>query len=299
MRKKPILLTLILLLSFNFSKGQSISTLKEAINKILVDKDATVGIAISGVNLNDSLSINGDKKLPLQSVFKYHLALAVLNQVDKGKFNLNDKITITKEDLNNNLWSPIREEYPEGIDLALADILKYTVASSDNVGCDLLFKLVGGAKVVEKYLHEVGISDVAIEYNEATQQSKWELQYMNWTTAKSANQALRLFFENSKQQLSLESHTFLWKTMKSSWTGKNSIRGHLPKETVVAHKTGHSGKNDTGLTGAQNDIGIIFLPNGKHFYLSVLVSDSKEDSNVNEKIIADIAKLAWDYFENK
>jgi len=53
------------------------------------------------------------------------------------------------------------------------------------------------------------------------------------------------------------------------------------------------------VTGAQNDIGIVFLPNGKHFYLSVLVSDSKEDSNVNEKLIADIAKLAWDYFENK
>ncbi len=290
---------LILLLSFNFSKGQSINTLKGKINTVLVDKDATVGIAISGVNPNDSLSINGDKKLPLQSVFKYHLALTVLNQVDKGKFNLNDKITITKEDLNNNLWSPIRKEYPEGTDLTLAEILKYTVASSDNVGCDLLFKLVGGTNVVEKYLHEVGISDVAIEYNEATQQSKWELQYKNWTTAKSANNALRVFFENSKQQLSFENHKFLWETMKSSWTGKNSIRGHLPKETVVAHKTGHSGKNDTGLTGAQNDIGIVFLPNGKHFYLSVLISDSQEDSNVNEKIIADIAKLTWDYFENK
>jgi len=299
MSNKPILLTLILLLSSNFSKGQSISTLKEKINNVLVDKDATVGIAISGVNPNDSLSINGDKKLPLQSVFKYHLALAVLNQVDKGKFNLNDKIKITKEDLNNNLWSPIRKEYPEGTDLTLAEILKYTVASSDNVGCDLLFKLIGGTKVVEKYLHEVGISDVAIEYNEATQQSEWEFQYKNWTTAKSANKALRVFFENSKQQLSLESHKFLWETMKSSWTGKNSIKGHLPKETVVAHKTGHSGKNDNGLTGAQNDIGIVFLPNGKHFYLSVLVSDSIEDSSVNEKIIADIAKLTWDYFENK
>lgn len=299
MKNKLIFLTLIVLLSCNFSSGQSISTLKEKINKILVNKDATVGIAISGVNPYDSLSINGNKKLPLQSVFKYHLALAVLNQVDKEKFNLNDKITITKEDLNNNLWSPLRKKYPEGSDLTLAEILRYTVASSDNVGCDLLFKLIGGTKVVEEYLHEVGITDIAIEYNEATQQSKWEFQYKNWTTANSANKALRLFFENSKQQLSLESHKFLWETMISSWTGKNSIRGHLPKEIEVAHKTGHSGKNDNGLTGAQNDIGIVFLPNGKHFYLSVLVSDSKEDSNVNEKIIADIAKLAWDYFENK
>jgi len=99
MKNKPIFLTLIVLLCCNFSNGQSISTLKEKINEILIGKDATVGIAISGVNPNDSLSINGNKKLPLQSVFKYHLALAVLNQVDKGNFNLNDKITITKENL--------------------------------------------------------------------------------------------------------------------------------------------------------------------------------------------------------
>jgi len=299
MRNKLIPLTLLLLLSFNFSKGQSINSLKEHINEILADKDATVGIAISGINSNDTLSINGDKQLPLQSVYKYHLALAVLNQVDKGTLHLNDIITITKEDLNNNLWSPIRKKHPQGADLTLAEILKFTVASSDNVGCDLLFKLVGGAKVVETYLHKVGITDIAVAYNEVTQQSKWELQYKNWTTAKSANKALRIFFEKSQQQLSHESHMFLWETMKSSWTGKNSIRGYLPKETVVAHKTGHSGKNNHGLTGAQNDIGIIFLPNGTYFYLSVLVSNSKEKSHVNQKIIADIAKLSWDYFIKK
>ena len=45
----------------------------------------------------------------MQSVFKYHLALAVLNLVDKGSLSLTDKITITKKDLDNNLYNPIRK----------------------------------------------------------------------------------------------------------------------------------------------------------------------------------------------
>ncbi len=299
MTNKVILLILLFSLTTSYSNGQSIDSLRQKINETLVGKDAIVGIAITGLNPNDTLSINGDIHLPLQSVFKYHIALAVLNQVDKGKFSLTEKISITKEDLNNNLWSPIRKKYPEGVDLTLAEILKFTVAYSDNVGCDLLLKCIGGPKVVESYLHQIGITDIAIKHDERTQQSTWKYQYENWTTAKAANRALKIFFENTNKQLSNESYNFLWEIMKGTKTGKRSIRGFLPKDATVAHKTGHSGKNEDGLTGAKNDIGIIFLPNGSYFYLSVLVCNSNEENAVNEKIIADIAKLTWDYFEKK
>jgi beta-lactamase class A/beta-lactamase class A VEB len=73
----------------------------------------------------------------------------------------------------------------------------------------------------------------------------------------------------------------------------------VPKGTVVAHKTGWSGTNKDGVTAAVNDIGIIFLPNGQHFAISVFVTNSKEDIATNERIIADIAKVAWDYFSTK
>lgn len=293
------LLFLIIFLSFSLhAQGKSIESLKNQINIILEGKNATVGVAISGVNSSNSLSINGNKHLPMQSVFKYHLALAVLDQVDKGRLSLLNKITITKKDLDNNLWSSIRKKHPEGASLTLAEILKYTIAYSDNVGCDVLFKIVGGPKVVEEFLHQKGITDIAIEYDEITQQLKWERQYENWTTANASNAALKMFFENKNKLLSSESHSFLWNTMKGSATGWKTIKGNLPNGTLVAHKTGSSGKNKTGLTGAQNDIGIVFFPDGTYFYLSVFVSDSLEKRDVNKKIIADIAKLAWDYFKN-
>ena len=46
-------------------------------------------------------------------------------------------------------------------------------------------------------------------------------------------------------------------------------------------------------------IGIVFLPNRQHFFISVFVTNSNEDAGTNEKIIADISKATWDYFTGK
>ena len=71
----------------------------------------------------------------------------------------------------------------------------------------------------------------------------------------------------------------------------------MPNETIVAHKTGWSGTNkETGITAAVNNIGIVFLPNGQYFIISVFVSESKENFDMNEKIIAEIAKATYDFY---
>ena len=128
-------------------------------------------------------------------------------------------------------------------------------------------------------------------------QNNWDLQFLNWTTPIEANRILTAFYKNQNSLLSKKSHDLIWNVMKRTKTGKNRIRGQLPDETIVMHKTGWSGKHkETGITAAVNNIGIVFLPNGKHLTISVFVTESKEDFNANEKIISDISKVAWDYF---
>jgi beta-lactamase class A len=125
------------------------------------------------------------------------------------------------------------------------------------------------------------------------------LQFQNWTTPKAANKVLAVFYYNKKKLLSKKSYDFIWKVMKETETGKDRLKGQLPINTIVAHKTGSSGTNKEGLTAAVNDIGLVFLPNGKHFFISVFVTNSKEVATTNEKIIADISKATWDFFMNK
>ena len=163
-----------------------------------------------------------------------------------------------------------------------------------------MLRLIGGPPRVEDYFVKNNFKEVSIKINEEVMQGNWDLQFQNWTTPKAANQVLTSFYFNDKKLLSPTSHDFIWKIMEQTETGKDRLKGQLPKGTFVAHKTGSSGTNkSSGLTAAVNDIGIVFLPQGQHFFISVFVTNSREDAATNEKIIADVAKVTWDYFNKK
>ena len=293
-------LTVLLFLIITYkTSAQTADSFRQQIEQIVSAKNAVVGVAISGNNGKDTLSINGVKHFPMQSVFKFHIALALLSEIDKGNFSLNQKIKIEKEELLPEIYSPIKEKYPNGTSLTVSEILKYTITESDGIGCDLLLKLIGGPQTVEDYFTKNNFKDVSIKINEEVMQSNWDLQFLNWTTPQAANETLSQFYYNNNKLLSQKSYHFIWKLMRETETGKGRLKGKLPKGTIVAHKTGSSGVNNEGLTAAVNDIGIVFLPNGKHFIISVFVTNSKEKSEINEKIIADIAKVTWDYFMAK
>jgi len=276
--------------------AQSADSLQYKIQQIVSDKNAIVGVSIMDSEGKNTVSLNDERHYPLQSVFKFHIALAVLAQIDKGKFSLDQKIEVQKKDLLPDLWSPLREENPNGGSFPISKLIKYAVSLSDNVGCDALLRLIGGTKVVDDYFKKNNIKDISIKINEETMQANWDLMFQNWTTPKAANETLAKFYYNKKKLLSQKSYDFIWSAMRETETGASRLKGQLPKGTIVAHKTGSSGTNKDGLTAAVNDIGIVFLPNGKHFFISIFVTNSKENEATNEKIIADIAKATWDYF---
>lgn len=289
---KKVLL-LLLLSSSIFAQNQP---LEQQISDFLKDKKATVGVAVNFENGKEEAYINPDVHLPMQSTFKFMIGLKVMEQVEKGKLSLSQIINIPKTTMQTDLYSPIKDKYPNGASLKLSEILKYTVASSDNVGCDLLLDLIGGPTEVERFVKKMGISDIAIVHNEKVMQSNWENQFQNWSTARAMNQIfINTFDKKSKPVLSKKSLDYLYEIMVKTETGQKRIKGLLPKNIVVSHKTGTSGTQN-GISAATNDFGIIVLPNGKRIYITVMVSDSKENAETNELIIAKIARMAFDHF---
>ena len=289
-------LTILFLLISIFSFAQK-AELKKEISKITEGKKATVAVSVLGIDFPFQYNNNNaEKKLPMQSVFKYHIALAVLDLVDQGKLSLDQKVFIKKSELLPNTWSPIREKNPEGnFEMSISELIEYSVAMSDNVGCDVLLRLIGGPKVVHDFLISKGAKDTQIVYNEEIMQSAWKNQYENYTTMKSATRLLKDFYKG--KILSKKSTEFLLAVMYRTSTGLNKIVEQLPKYAKVAHKTGSSGKNDAGLTGAENDIAIITLPNGKTYAIAIFVSDSTESYDVNCKMISDISKVVFEILE--
>ncbi len=71
------------------------------------------------------------------------------------------------------------------------------------------------------------------------------------------------------------------------------IQADLPKGAVVAHKAGTSDV-DNGLAHATNDIGLILLPDGRQLAIAIFVTDSTADDTTRDRVIAKIARAAYD-----
>jgi len=274
---------------------RAIETLRRQIASIAPATQGKVGVAIMHLETRDTLSVNGQLRLPMQSVYKFPLALTVLDRIDRGEWHLQQKIHIGKKDLLPGTWSPLRDQYPGGdIDLPLSDLLFRVVAQSDNNVCDILFRLIGGPDVANQYIHGLGVSGIAIAADEEEMHKDERIQYSNWCEPLAMLQLLDSFF--SGKILSDSSNAFLMKTMIDTQTGPRRIKGLLPEGTRVAHKTGSSGVGKSGMIAATNDVGIVALPGGGHFAIAVFVADARANEETIEQVIAKISRAAWDYF---
>ncbi len=292
---RRILLTFLIFLVSLKIFGQT--ELRQELENIIATKNATIGISIKNIETKDTLSINGTLNAPLMSIFKFHIALATLNLVDKGKLSLKQKIFIKKEELHENTWSPIRDEYPNGnMYLTLDQLLRYTVSHSDNNGCDILLKLIGGTETVQLFINKQGIKDFTIKLNEREMQT-WESFYINSTTPLATTEILEIFYKG--QVLKKKTTKYLYQIMVDCSRGITWMKAGLPEGTELAHRTGISDRNENNLRAAMNDVGIFKIPNGNHIILSVYLKNITEEREVTEKTIADIAKATWNYYTNK
>jgi beta-lactamase class A len=135
-----------------------------------------------------------------------------------------------------------------------------------------------------------------ITVNEKQMESLKKL-YINTTTPLATTELLEKFYKG--EVLKESSTKYLYQIMVETSRGLTWMKAGLPEGTELAHRTGMSGTNDNNMRVAMNDIGIVKLPNGKHFILSVYLKEITEKQEDTEKIIADIARATWDYFTIK
>lgn len=271
-------------------------SLERAVRALTDSVRATVGVAVVFGD-GDTLVVNNGHRYPTMSVYKFHQALAVLDHLERRGLPLTTRIPVRKSDLLPDTWSPLREACPGGGRFTVAELLAYSVAQSDNNVCDLLFRFLGGPEVVNRYIAGLDAGEAAIVADEETMHRHTDNQYLNWTTPLAAVRLLDRFRRG--ELLSAAYGDFLLETMFATETGPDKLRGLLPADVAVAHKTGSAFRDAQGVMVADNDIGIVRLPDGRSYSIAVFVMDSREDDRTNAAVIARISRLVYDSFSGK
>jgi len=272
-------------------------SLRRLIESYIGTKNADIGVAIIGLEDGDTISVKGDQFFTLMSVAKFPQALLLLHLVDEGKLNRDMVLRFNSAELNQPSGSAFRKDHPgNSVEIGIPEALKYSIGQSDNITSNKIFEVEGGPEAVTRYVQAQGISDIRIVTDYA--HMGLDSMHRNRATPKAMVQLLQKFY--SRQLLTDSSHNMLWKAMVDAVSGPDRLKGGLPAGTVVAHKTGTGSRDEaTGLTEALNDVGVVQLPDGRHFAIAVFVNKSYESPEMNATIIAHISKLAWNYFSAK
>ena len=306
------------------SDAVNVSCLQERIALFADTLAADVGVAAIFDNRDTLVYCNSvHDSFPMMSVMKFHQALAVCAWLRETGRTLDTVMEVKPDDLHENTWSPLRDSYPDGGKFSWRELLEYTLGSSDNNVCDILFKCIGGPDAVDRYVRSLGIDDFAIECTEAMMHEDLSCCDRNWTTPLSA---VRLLEEFRRTKDKDEYSEFIWNTMAGCRTGQGRIPGGIPDtgvagdcdkeeigrgevdrnrvgdedgdrngETTVVHKTGTGDLGPDGRIIAVNDIGTVVLPDGGYFSIAVFVSNASCSIQECEAVIAHITRMVYDH----
>lgn len=284
------------MLLLNSISASAQNVLEKQIQSIIKNTKAKVGVAVL-TDSGESITVNDETSYAMLSTFKFPLALAVLNHMEKNNIPLDSALFVTRADLLPNTYSPLRDENPAGnIHIPLRKLLEYNIALSDNNACDILIRFLGGTAMIQQYVDRLGIRDMTITATE-DDMHRLDNPYLNTTRPSAAVELLEKFM--TRKLLSPVYQQFLEKTMIATSTGTDKIKGMLPESVVVGHKTGSSDRTKAGIKIADNDMGFVFLPDGHHFSIAVFVMESKETDRKNAAVIARISKTVYDHFAVK
>ena len=271
---------------------KSNDALRKEIERIAAAANGRVGVKAVLFETGETVSLNKSERFPMQSVYKLPIAMAVLRLVESGKIKLEQTVRVEPQEfVRAGQYSPLRDKNPRGANVSVGELLRFAVSESDGTASDVLFNLAGGARAIQSYLDELKVGEMTILNTEKEIGADWETQYRNSVTPDGAIALLRAIYE--KRGLSDSSNALVLKLLTETEIKPNRLKGLLPKDAVVAHKTGTGGERN-GVWSATNDIGIITLPNGNHLAIAVFVADSKADETTREAVIARIAKAVWD-----
>ena len=309
-------------LSFLLPLSAADDRLQNELTRLSKITTGQVGLTAIHIESNRRVDLNPTTRFPMASTFKVPIAVQILSRVDRGEIRLDQMVTLEPHDLHPGSGTLSNLFKQPGVSLSVRNLMELMLLISDNSATDIVLRLAGGPEAVTTKMRDLGITGINVNRPTVRLISEWLGADLppekEWTpdlfrklyaaipadtrksaeakfnedprdTAQPSAMADLLLKIYNKQLHKPETADLLLDIMRRCQTGDARIKGMLPPETVVAHKTGSIG-------GTVNDVGIVTLPdNGGHVVLALFVKQGMQPEQ-SEKAIAQLSRAIYDYF---
>ena len=137
--------------------AQQPTALHTLLTKSASDFPGKAGIWVKHLTTGETAGVRDGETFNSASVIKIPVLVLAFQMADKGAINLDERITIRKEDIRGG--SGIFRYHDAGLQPTFRDVLLQMVITSDNTATDLAIAKVGGVARVNAWLKETGYAD--------------------------------------------------------------------------------------------------------------------------------------------
>ncbi len=300
----------------------SLRKLEAEMARVAAVGGGVVGAVAIHVETGRMAQLRPAERFPMASTFKIPIAVKLLEMVDRGEESLDRMVTVETRDLHPGSGTLSQLFVQPGVALSVRNLLELMLLISDNSATDILLRAVGGPRAVTAKMRELGLDGIRVNrptagliadywrltdlpHEMAWTPEMWKARYAG-TTAGGRDEAAARFQRDERdtatpldmarllvkiQKREVKGAELLLDILRRCQPGEARLKGLLPEGTAVAHKTGSMGVTIT------NDVGIIALPGGAgHVAVAVYVKASDQPERARERAIAEIARVARDFF---
>jgi beta-lactamase class A len=245
--------------------------LEQQIRDRLGEDASHYAVVIKDLSDGRGVEIDGDRVFYSASLFKLEVMFEIFHLRDQGLLSLDEQYVPTDYYAGFGLGPRLVAQCQR---VTFADALTAMMAISDNTAAVMLQDRAG-AENINNAMAELGLEQTQLT----------EDQSLPGT----ANDFARLLETIARAQATSRDSSQAMADLMARETINDRIPRELPPGTLIAHKTGN-------WTDATHDAGIVY--GAKSAYVMVLMSDLGFNSDAS-LVEADIAKIAWDYFEGE
>ncbi|HYM16294.1 MAG TPA: serine hydrolase [Dehalococcoidia bacterium] len=243
--------------------------LERRISGRLGDQASHYAVLVKDLSNDRGVSIDGDRVFYAASLFKLEVMYEIFHQRAAGLLNFGERYVPTDYYTSFGLGPRLVSQCEP---VSIADALTAMMAISDNTAAVMLQDRAGAGHVND------AMTALGLQHTRLT-----EDQSLPGTAADFG----RLLEAIARGQAVDREASQAMADLLATETINDRIPRELPPGTLVAHKTGN-------WTDATHDAGIVY--GERSAYVMVLMSDIGPDGDAGS-VEADIAKIAWDYFE--